>query len=451
MALGGITLSTGIRGALGNLNSLNDKITTSQTRLATGKKVNSAIDNAANFFQSMGLQDRAKGFQIVREQLGVGIKTIQTATKGLDTIKGLLESAAGQARNAQSSIGTNAKGTSALSFAAATDVVAAATGTATQFDVGDAIHISTFNGAGGAGATGTLTITLSATVTAQYIIDQINGSATLNPVGQAPRVRASLSNGASGSLVIEQVETNSSSTMASGAGNAVGLQMNLTNVGTTQDLRSVFNFTGISTGSIDPTSTTASVRSFGTTNATRDAAYQALATTLDQISTLIKDTSYNGVNLLNGDSLTSYFNNDNTTFLRTTGAMVSNSYLGTNVDGTKGTPLTGSSFDMSTAGTGQRRLQSDTEIKSALTGLTNAINKTTALNQQLSANANIIKSRDDFTKNYVSYLDEGADDLVAADVNEEGANLVSLQTRQQLSVQALSLASQSDQAILRLF
>ena len=45
----------------------------------------------------------------------------------------------------------------------------------------------------------------------------------------------------------------------------------------------------------------------------------------------------------------------------------------------------------------------------------------------------------------------GADNLVVADLNEEGANLLALQTRQQLSTQALSLASQSDQAILRLF
>jgi flagellin len=450
MALGGITLSQGIRSTLGSLQGLNSGIQTTQNRLSTGKRVNSAIDDAAIFFQAQGLSDRAKAFSTVKDGIGVGIKTIETATKGLGQIKNLLEAAQGQLRNAQSSIGSNAKATSALSFNSATDVVAAATGSATQFDVGDAIAISTYNGAGGAGATGTLTITLSATVTAQYIIDQINGSATLNPVGQPPRVRASLSNGTSGNLVIEQVETNSSVTQASGAGNAVGLQVNLTNVGTTQDLRSVFSFTGISTGSIDPTSTTASVRSFGTTNATRESAYTALATTLEQIGQLIKDTSYNGTNLLNGDTLTTYFNSDNSTFLRTTGSTVNNSFLGVTADGTKGTPLTGSSFDV-TAATGNRRLQSDTEIKSALSGLTTALNKTNALNQTLSANVNIIKSRQAFTSDYVELLDAGADDLVSADINAEGANLLSLQTRQQLAVQALSLASQSDQAVLRLF
>jgi flagellin-like hook-associated protein FlgL len=450
MALGGITLSTGMRNTLGSLNGLQQSIQTSNLRLSTGKKVNSAIDDAATFFLSEGLADRAKAFSIVKDNIGVGIKTIETATKGLGQIKTLLESAQGQLRNAQSSIGTNARATSALSFNSGSDLVAAGTGTATQFDVGDAIVISTYNGQGGAGANGTLTITLSATVTVQYVIDQINGSATLNPIGQAPRVRASLSNGTSGNLVIEQVETNSSTTLASGAGNAVGLQINLTNVGVTQDLRSVFNFTGIAGGSMDVTSTTNSVRTYGTTNATREAAYTALATTLEQIGQLIKDTSYNGTNLLNGDTLTTYFNADNTTFLRTQGQTVSNSYLGMTSDGTKGTPVTGSSFDVTSA-TGNRRLQSDTEIKSALAGLSTALSRTNALNQTLAANVNIIKSRESFTSDYVKLLDAGADDLVSADINQEGANLLSLQTRQQLAVQALALAGQSDQAVLRLF
>ncbi len=104
-----------------------------------------------------------------------------------------------------------------------------------------------------------------------------------------------------------------------------------------------------------------------------------------------------------------------------------------------------------TSATGNRRLQSDTEIKSALAGLGTAISRTNALNQTLAANVNIIKSREAFTNDYVKLLDAGADDLVSADINQEGANLLSLQTRQQLAVQALSLAGQSDQAVLRLF
>ena len=59
--------------------------------------------------------------------------------------------------------------------------------------------------------------------------------------------------------------------------------------------------------------------------------------------------------------------------------------------------------------------------------------------------------RQDFTASLIKTLDEGADDLVAADINAEATNLTALQTRQAIAVQALALASQSDQAILRLF
>ena len=59
--------------------------------------------------------------------------------------------------------------------------------------------------------------------------------------------------------------------------------------------------------------------------------------------------------------------------------------------------------------------------------------------------------RQDFTKNLINTLETGAANLTIADTNEEGANLLALQTRQQLSSVALSLASQADQNVLRLF
>ena len=59
--------------------------------------------------------------------------------------------------------------------------------------------------------------------------------------------------------------------------------------------------------------------------------------------------------------------------------------------------------------------------------------------------------RDNFLDEIKNVLREGADKLTVADQNEEGANLLSLQTRQQLGVISLSLANQSNQAILRLF
>jgi flagellin-like hook-associated protein FlgL len=69
----------------------------------------------------------------------------------------------------------------------------------------------------------------------------------------------------------------------------------------------------------------------------------------------------------------------------------------------------------------------------------------------LGANAAIVKTRQDFTQSMINTLKAGADSLTLADVNEEGANLISLNTRGQLAQTSLSLASQREQAVLRLF
>jgi flagellin len=62
-----------------------------------------------------------------------------------------------------------------------------------------------------------------------------------------------------------------------------------------------------------------------------------------------------------------------------------------------------------------------------------------------------VQSREDFTNNMINTLETGAANLTLADTNEEGANLLALQTRQQLSTTSLSLATQADQNVLRLF
>jgi flagellin len=69
----------------------------------------------------------------------------------------------------------------------------------------------------------------------------------------------------------------------------------------------------------------------------------------------------------------------------------------------------------------------------------------------LANDLSIIQTRENFTKNLINTLTEGSDKLVNADQNEEGAKLLALQTRQSLGVTSLSLASQSQQSILRLF
>ena len=91
------------------------------------------------------------------------------------------------------------------------------------------------------------------------------------------------------------------------------------------------------------------------------------------------------------------------------------------------------------------------DITAASTNLKTALTTLRSQAQSLSSNLSTVQIRQDFTKAMINTLNSGADSLTLADSNEEGANLLALQTRQQLSTTALSLASQADQNVLRLF
>ena len=152
---------------------------------------------------------------------------------------------------------------------------------------------------------------------------------------------------------------------------------------------------------------------------------------LTQIDQLAKDSSYNGVNLLYSDNLKVTFNENGSSSLTISGVKFDSTGLG----------LT------SVSGTG---FQDNKNIDTTLASIDSAL---TSLRTQASAFGSILSTvqvRNDFTKNLVNVLQTGSDNLVLADTNEEGANLLALQTRQSLSTTALSLANQSNQAVLRL-
>jgi len=148
-----------------------------------------------------------------------------------------------------------------------------------------------------------------------------------------------------------------------------------------------------------------------------------------QIDGLVADSGYRGVNLLKGDDLNTYFNEDRSNKLTTAGSDLTSS--GLNLD----------AADFSRIDTIEA---TGNQARSALTSLR-------SFGSTLSNSLSIIQTREDFTKNMVSTLNEGSDKLTVADQNEEGAKLLALQTRQQLGVTALSLASQAQQSVLRLF
>jgi len=153
---------------------------------------------------------------------------------------------------------------------------------------------------------------------------------------------------------------------------------------------------------------------------------------LSQIDTLAADSGYQGTNLLNGNDLTVNFNEDGSSSLTVTG------------------------FDASTTGdlaigAAVGSWATDANIDTAVTELNDAISTLRTQSSSLSSNLNVVTTRQDFTTNMIKALTEGSDKLTLADMNEEGANMLMLQTRQSLGVTALSLSAQAAQSVLRLF
>lgn len=153
---------------------------------------------------------------------------------------------------------------------------------------------------------------------------------------------------------------------------------------------------------------------------------------MTQITNLASDSGYNGKNLIKAtrDTLDVQFNE----------ATSSPNILTVDAGSDLGATGLGASAAV-TAGT------EDT----VLTNLATAMNKLRSVASVLGSNLSTIQTRANFTKSMITTLKSGADNLVNADMNEESATLLSLQTRQQLSQTALSMANQMDQGVLRLF
>ena len=159
----------------------------------------------------------------------------------------------------------------------------------------------------------------------------------------------------------------------------------------------------------------------------------------DQLDKLADDASFNGINLLRGDKLKLTFNETGTSTL---------DIQAKDSDG-QATSINNGTLGITSAADAD--LDSDSSIDTKLSTLGDALGTLRSQSSAFGSNLSIVQNRTDFTKNMINTLQTGAANLTLADTNEEAANLLALQTRQQLSSTALSMASQSDQAVLRLF
>ncbi len=178
---------------------------------------------------------------------------------------------------------------------------------------------------------------------------------------------------------------------------------------------------------------TAGTTTSTTTNSAQRTALESqfndIRTQIDQLS---RDASFNGNNLLQGDNLNVIFNEDGTSSLDINGVTFNSAGLGINAAATDA-------------------FQTDANINISLDELTTALATIRSQASTFGSQLSTVEIRQEFTKDLINTLETGAANLTLADTNEEGANLLALQTRQQLSSTALSLASQADQNVLRLF
>jgi flagellin-like hook-associated protein FlgL len=170
----------------------------------------------------------------------------------------------------------------------------------------------------------------------------------------------------------------------------------------------------------------------------------AYATVMTQINQMSVDSGYKGVNLLQNGELTVQFapTADQST-LHLTGFGTTDpafSIDGMSAAGTGGGWVDGSSGDVDAA-----------VIQTAIDGLEEATASLRTEAKVLANNLSIITAREEFSAQMINTLGDGAAKLTEADMNEEGANMLMLQTRQALGTTSLSLASQAAQGVLRLF
>jgi flagellin-like hook-associated protein FlgL len=382
-----ITLSKAVRSNLLNLQSTAVSLSKSQERLSTGLKVNTALDNPTNFFTAQGLKSKANDLSALSDAVSNAVQTVAAADKGITAITKLVESAQATARQALQTAVT----------VAGADVAATITGTDTSLSDAD---IAGLNGE-------SLSVSVNGG-SAQTISFTTGGINTLAEFQTAlVGVTGATGTAAAGGVTITADDNTST------------LQLSFSNA-------SVGTALGLNTTLVSPTAGAA------VANPKRAELVDTYNDLLGQIDALAKDAGYNGVNLLAEDDLQVLFNEDGSSSLDIQGVDNDSQGLGLSVLG-------------STA------FNTNTSINSTLDDLKGAIDTLKSQSAKFGSNLSVVETRQDFTKGIINVLETGAANLTLADTNEEAANVLALQTRQQLSSTALSLASSADQNVLRLF
>jgi flagellin-like hook-associated protein FlgL len=408
--MSGIVLTASVRQNLLSLQSTADLLSTTQNRLATGNKVNSALDNPTNFFTAQGLNNRASDINNLLDSIGNGVQVLQAANTGITSLQKLVDTAKSIANQVlQAPTGYSAK-------ASATSLVptAGSAGTAADLTKGgtNALNTKTFVFTPAAGAATTITVTSTAGAGNVNSIDAFNTA--LSTAG----INLTASLNSDGSLTFTSTNDYASQTLTLGT-TAAANNVALSGTGTP----ALVTPTGGAAG--QPLADAAS-------QAIRASLVKQYNDIVTQISTTSQDASFNGINLLNGDNLKLTFNETGKSTLNVQGVTFNAGGLGL-ASLTSGTDF----LDNSSA-------------NAVLTKLGTASTSLRTEASALGSNLSVVQIRQDFNKNLISVLQTGSSNLTLADTNEEAANSQALSTRQSIAVSALALANQSQASVLQL-
>jgi flagellin-like hook-associated protein FlgL len=389
--MAGITLSAAVRDSLLSLQTTTQLINRTQGRLSTGLAVRSPIDDPIKFFQAKTLSDRASDFDEKKAGIDQGISSLTAALDGAEAIESIVAQMKGLAVSAKS---------------------------ATAATIGELV--SQFND-------------LRTQIGNLASDTQFQGLNLINGTGQTLTVN--FSTDTSSTLVVNSVDVTE-------GGDGLAIR----NAVTAAELSgAVFNVSydfatdlTISTGStITVTYAGQSAFSFGSAG------------------------SYTFEYGTNTVTITVGSAGDLTTTFTTTQTIQAGTSITFTVDAPGSIDVGDVSFAGVSAGgsvivgdvTGQFVIDADftTQINSLISDLESSLITLRTKAQTLGSNVALLQTRLEFTENYVNTLETGAGKLTLADLNEEGANLLALQVRQQLGIQALAFAGQAEQGILLLF
>lgn len=431
-----ISLESNVRANLVALQGIDKQLSATEEHLATGKKVNNIIDNPTNFFAARGLNDRAGQLNARLDGMGQAIQTIQAATAGIDAIRSLI-----------------------ANMKAIVNDALAESSAGSRRDLGDQFNTVIDQAALIAQDSGYQGVNLLINNQKLNIeFSEANGQSTLGVKGLD--VQGPGGNGVSG-VTVQRQEYRSSQASA-GVVTSFASQASVAGVASAG--------TAASQGGIASIASQASVASQTSRASQGTAAGQASIGTVASSASQASVASQVGV-ASSGTAASSgvvasqaSFSSRASTASSGTAAAQTATYtqsfaFSLQVDASDPDATVGlhkhSDVAPSSTLVGDHRIDFGAgNYINALTALTLELdNFDEALQTQaarLATNLNIVTVRENFTEDLVNTLEAGADKLVLADMNEEGANLLSLQTRQSLAIQSLTISSQQSQQVLRL-